>query len=148
MNCSELIADIISIKAYDFKDVSLALPYTHDMTVKASSVIFSGLPVILSLKENSGEARCVLSSSEAGDIYQNSLSWQTDDTEPETLRQISALTTGRTHYLITTYAGTRKLLYNWCGIGRIRLEASLSGSSETIGASFSVNSRFPILTLL
>lgn len=148
MNCSELIADIISIKAYDFKNVSLALPYTHDMTVKASSVIFSGLPVILSLKENSGEARCVLNSNEAGDIYQNSLSWQTDDTEPETLQQISALTTGRTHYLITTYGGARKLLYNWCGIGRTRLEGSISGSTETIGASFSVNSRFPILTLL
>lgn len=148
MNCSELIADIISIKAYDLKNVRLALPYTHDMTVKASSVVFSGVPILLSLKESSGEARCVLSVNEAGDIYQNTLSWQTDDTEPETLQQISALTTARMHYLISTYGGARKLLYNWCGIGRTRQEASISGSTETISMSFSVNSRFPILTLV
>lgn len=148
MNCSELVQDIIRIEAYDFKNVSLALPYTHEMTVKASSVIFSGTPVVLSLKENSGEAHCVMSTNEAGDIFQNSLSWKTDDTQPETLQQVSSLTYGRIHYLITTYGGVRKLLYNWCGIGRTRQEASISGTDETLAMSFSVNSRFPILTLI
>ena len=148
MNCLELITDIIKIEAYDFKEITLSVPFTHDMAIESSSVSFSGTPVVVSMKENSAEARTTLSTNDAGDLYENTLSWKTDDNLPETLRQVGSLSASRKHYLITTYDGTRKLVYNWIGIGRTKPDASISGSEETISMSFKVSGRIPILTFL
>lgn len=148
MDCLEFISDIIKIEAYDFKDVILSVPFTHDMVIESSSVNFSGTPVVISMKENSAEARTTLSTNDAGDLYENTLSWKTNDNLPGTLRQVGSLSASRNHYLITTYGGTRKLVYNWIGIGRTKPDASISGNEETIGMSFKVTGRIPILTLL
>ncbi len=148
MDCLELIFDIIKIEAYNLKDVKLPIPFTHNMTVKASAVSISGTPVVLSLKENSAEASCSLSQNDAGDLYSNTLSWQTDDSQPETLQQIGSLSAERMHYIVTTYGGRRKLLYNWCGFGRTLPSASTSESDDIITMTFSIDSRLPILTLV
>lgn len=148
MSCIELISDIVKIEAYDLKNVSLLIPFTHDMVIQSSAVSFSGTPIVLSLKENSAQARSTLQKSEAGDLYQNTLSWQTNDNQTETLRQAGTLSAARSHLLLTTYGGTRKLIYNWCSLGRTLPDASISGTDETIAMAFSITSRFPILTLI
>ena len=148
MDCLEFITDIIKIEAYDLKDVNLSVPFTHDLAIRASSVSITGVPIVVSLKQNSAEARTSLSTSDAGDLFENTLSWQTDDNLPETLLQVSSLSASRKHYIITTYGGIRKLVYNWIGVGRTKPDASISCSEETIAMSFKVNGRIPILTLL
>lgn len=148
MDCLEFLSDIIKIEAYKLKEVVLPIPFTHNMTIKESAVSFSGVPVVLSLKENTAEATCAMVQSESGDLYKNTLSWQTDDNNSDTLQQISRLSAERMHYIVTTYGGRRKLLYNWCGFGRTLPNTSLSGSEETISMSFSIDSRLPILTLI
>ena len=148
MDCLEFISDIIKIEACKLKEVILPIPFTHSMTVKESAVSIAGVPVVLSLKENTAEASCVMSQNDAGDLYKNTLSWQTDDSSPETLLQIAGLSAERMHYIVTTYGGRRKLLYNWCGFGRTVPSISQSGSDETIAMSFSIDSRLPILTVV
>lgn len=150
MNCSELeaIGDIVKIEAYDLSEVTLSLPYTSSMVIPSSAVGFTGKPIALSLKQDSARASCVMSSSEKGDIYKNTLSYETDDMQSETLRQVGNLTAGGHHYLLTTYSGARKLLFNWCGFGRTFSNLSLAGSEDSLSVSFSIDSRLPILTLI
>lgn len=148
MTCIETISDIIKIEAYGSKDVNLSIPFTHDRMIRSSVVTMLGTPVIISLKEGTAEARCSLKVSEAGDQFENSLTWQVDDNMPETLQQISSLSAGRYHYVITTYSGLRKLIYNWCGVGRTLPDGSMSGNTETITMTFLITGRHPILTLI
>lgn len=148
MSCLEFISDIIKIEAYGMKHVSLSVPFTHDRVMPLSAVSFSAAPVVLSLKQGTAEARCSLNASDAGDQFNNSLTWQADDNLTETLQQVSRLSSGRHHYIVTTYDGVRKLLYNWCGTGRTLPDNSISGNTETCALSFNVTSRYPILTLI
>lgn len=147
MNCIEIISDIIKIEAYRSKDISLCIPFTHDRVISSSAVILSGTPEVLSLREGTAEARCSLKVSDAGDQFENTLTWQVDDNLPETLQQVGRLSADRYHYVITTYGGVRKLIYNWCRMGRTLPDGTMSGSSETISMTFSVTGRHPILTL-
>lgn len=148
MSCFEIISDIIKIEVYEYKNVNMSVPFTHERVIRSSAVSLSGTPVVLSLKEGTAEARCTLNASDAGDQFNNSLTWQADDNLVATLQQTSRLSAGRFHYIITTYDGVRKLLYNWCGIGRTLPDSSMSGNTETSAMTFSVTSRFPILTLI
>ncbi|MCM0717349.1 hypothetical protein NBH15_03560 [Parabacteroides sp. W1-Q-101] len=148
MNCIELISDIIKIEAYADKDVHFSIPFTHDRVVRSSAVTLSGTPLLLSLKEGTAEARCSMETSESGDRFDNSLTWQVDDNRPDTLQQIGILSSGRYHYMITTYGGIRKFIYNWCGAGRTLPDSSMSGNTETTSMKFSVTGRHPILTLI
>lgn len=148
MNCLEIISDIIKIEAYGNKNICLSIPFTHDRIIRSSVVTLSGTPMLLSLKEGTAEARCSLKASEAGDQFENSLTWQVDDNLPETLQQIGHLSSGRYHYIVTTYGGVRKLIYNWSGMGRTLPDGSMSGDAETISMTFSVIGRHPILTLI
>lgn len=148
MNCLEILTDIIRIEAYKLKDIYLLIPFTHSMTLLSSCINISGTPERIFMKENSAESRCVLSTGEAGDLYENSLSWQAEGNGAETLRQIGLLSASRMHYIITSYDGTRRLLYNWCGMGRTLPDQSVSGNEGTAAMSFKVSSRMPVLTIV
>lgn len=149
MNCIEHISNIVKIEAYPLSDISVSMPYTISLRVPASAVTITGTPVGVLLKQDdSAEANCALVRDDGGSLFSNSLSWQADGTGQGVLQQISDLVAGSYHYIIYTYDGTRKLLYNWCGLGKTIYENRMTGGDESLSVSFSIKSRFPILTIL
>lgn len=149
MNCVEHISNIIKIEAYPFSDISVSIPYTISLIVPASAVTITGTPVAVSLKQDdSAEANCSLVRDAGGSLFSNSLSWRSDGVGTDVLQQINNLVGGSYHYIIYTYDGTRKLLYNWCELGKAVFENRMTGGDESLSISFSIKSRFPILTIV
>lgn len=149
MNCIEHISNIVRIEAYPLADISISIPYTILLIVPASAVIITGTPVDVLLKQDdSAEANCGLVRDDGGSFFSNSLSWQTDGAGQGILQQISDLVARSYHYIIYTYDGTRKLVYNWCGLGKAIYENRMTGGDESLSVSFSIKSRFPILTIV
>ena len=149
MNCIEHISNIVRIETYPLGDISVSIPYTISPKVPASAVTITGTPVAVLLKQDdSAEANCALVRDAGGPLFSNSLSWQADGDSQGVLQQINDLTAGSYHYIIYTYDGTRKLLYNWCGLGKATYENRMTGGDESLSVSFSIKSRYPILTIL
>lgn len=149
MFCNEEISDIIKIEAYSIKDISLSIPYTICPVVEASMVKFKGTPLVLSLKQdNSASAKSSMDRNAGGPLFTNSLSWQTDDLTKDTLEQIGTLTADPHHFLLHTYDSRRLLLYNWCSFGKTSPSDSMNGGEQSISLSFSIKSRYPLLTLI
>lgn len=149
MECSEQISNIIRIEAYPFKAITLSIPFTNRPFIQESAVKVSGTPVVLSLKQDdSAQAESIMSRASDGISYTNTLNWQTDDLLNETLEQIGVLSANPHHFILHTYSGTRKFIYNWCSFGKVSPTSSMSGGNDTMSLSFSIKSRIPILTLL
>lgn len=148
MECIEQIADIVKIEAYPVSAFSLPFLYTTKRTYPRSAVTFDGQPLKLSLKENTANIDCNREISESGSIFKITASWQTDDTESETLEQIGKLETSKYHFLARTASGQEKLIYNFDNGGRTTSNDSLSGETQTVTLNFSVSSRIPVLTLV
>lgn len=149
MKCIEHISNIIRIEAYPFSDISISIPYTISPILPVSAVTITGTPVAVSLKQDdSAEANCSLVRNAGGSLFTNTLSWRPDGVGPDVLQQINDLVGGSYHYIIYTYDGTRKLLYNWCGLGKAIYENRMTGGDENYSLSFSIKSRFPIMTIV
>lgn len=115
--------------------------------MKASSFTFTGSPIPLSVKELTAQAGCSLEHSDAGPIYENTLSWETDGVSPEVLEQISDLEASPCHFVLETEDGFRKLIFNWGGIGKIIARDTSSGEEHTLTPSLTFRSRMPIITI-
>lgn len=148
MYCLENISNITGIEAWPWNAVTPSVLYTFRHTMKASSFNFSGKPVVLLVKELTGQAECGLEHTEAGPIYQLSLTWETADASPEVLEQVSALENEPFHFVLFTEDGSRKLVYNWNGIGKLIARDEMSGEDRTITLSIAFRSRIPLLTLI
>lgn len=147
MNCNEEFKDIVKIEAYSLGDITLSPTFSFSPIIDYSLVSFSGSPIHVSVSENSAQANSSMIRNEAGTIYENSLSWQSQDLSDETLSQIGELVRGKYHFLLHTYDGKIKLIYNWCGFGKVIFKNQMATSDESYNLSFNSKSRYPILTL-
>jgi hypothetical protein len=144
--CEELNLEVIRIDAYPQEAITLPVGYTQKRTIPASALSLSGQPLSLSLREQTGSVKSVRTEDAAGPLFTNTLQWQADDASASTLAQIHALETADYHFIVHTYGGRRRLLYNEDAIGRTLADISTS-DEETANLTYTIHSRIPVLLI-
>lgn len=147
MICSDSFGEIKSIQAYPFDAIQLPFTYTFSLCVPRSSVIISGDPEELDVAENSAMATCLDENSASGKVFQNSLTWNTEDVSVDVMNQIEKLISQKYHFIYHTYDGKTKLIYNWNKAGSVTHNSQNGDSGEVMSVSYNGNSLVPILTL-
>ncbi|MDR1980375.1 MAG: hypothetical protein LBQ39_01985 [Tannerellaceae bacterium] len=142
--CEELNLEVVRIDAYPQEAITLPVGYTQKRTVPASALTLSGQPLSLSLREQTGNVKSVRSEDAAGPLFTNTIQWQADDTSATTLAQIHALETADYHFIVYTYGGKRRLIYNEDANGRTHADINTS-DEETANLSYTIHSRLPVL---
>lgn len=148
MNCIEKIGNIAKIDAYSYDHISIPFSYINTLQLSQTAVSILGQPEEVIFQENSASSTCSDQDSASGKIYTNTLTWQTDENDTEVYEQISRFISLPYHFIITTFDGEKKLIFNWFKAGKITQNQDIKEGGVTFRLNYSGKSLIPILTLI
>jgi len=145
--CAEESLEIVRIEAYTLDQITIPPSYLRSRTIPVAQVKITGTPTIVSLRQQSARPASNRAEDEAGPYFTNSLSWQSDDTSPETMTQIADLENNEHHFIYYLYGGARRLMYNEDGFGQSFAQVT-GGEEEGANVNISMQSRMPVLSII
>ena len=148
MNCIEKIGNIAKIEAYSYDQISIPFSYINSLQLSQTAVSISGQPEKVIFQENSASASCSDQDSASGKVYTNMLTWQTDENDSEVYDQISRFISLPYHFILTTFDGEKKLIFNWFKSGKTNQNQKKKKKKKIIRLNYSGKSLIPILTLI
>jgi len=146
-HCSEESLEITRIEAYKLDQIVILPSYIRSRTIPAAKMQITGTPTLISLRQQTARPGSNRAEDDAGPYFTNSLSWQSDDTSPETMAQIADLENNEHHFIYHLYGGGRRLLYNGDGFGQSFAQVT-GGEEEGVSISISMQSRMPTLMII
>lgn len=148
MNCIEKIGNIAKIEAYSYDQISIPFSYINSLQLSLTAVSISGQPEEVIFQENSASATCSDQDSASGKVYTNTITWQTDENDSDVYDQISRFISLPYHFIITTFDGEKKLIFNWFKSGKTTQNQEIKEDGKNFRMNYSGKGLIPILTLI